>query len=75
MEAVVSETGLTLPKRMLRGMRHVSITKKHGIITITAKAADAPAVNDPLLGLGSAPAKQALRTGSSQHDQTIYNGQ
>jgi hypothetical protein len=69
MDAVVSSQGLTVPKRMLRGMSHVHIEKKRGIITISPQV-----VNDPLLGLGSAPARQSLTTGSQKHDQHIYTG-
>jgi hypothetical protein len=74
MEAVVSDAGLTLPKRMLKGMQRVRIQKRHGVITITAQPLAQGPVSDPLLGLGSAPSKQALRTGSAQHDKLIYNG-
>jgi hypothetical protein len=69
MDAVVSAQGLTVPKRMLRGMHHVHIEKKQGMIIITPQA-----INDPLLGLGSAPARQSLTTGSQKHDQHIYSG-
>jgi hypothetical protein len=75
MEAVVSNTGLTLPKRLLRGMHRVQIQKKQGVITITAQPAGSQKTPDPILGLGSAPSKQALRTGSEQHDRLIYRGQ
>jgi hypothetical protein len=74
MEAVVSNTGLTLPKRLLRGMHRVQIQKKQGVITITAQPAG-QATPDPILGMGSSPSKQALRTGSEQHDRLIYSGQ
>ena len=74
MEAVVSDAGLTLPKRMLRGMGRVHIQKKHGVITITPQPDPASVAVDPLLGLGSAPSSQGLRSGSSQHDRFVYNG-
>lgn len=69
MDAVVSSQGLTVPKRMLRGMHHVQIEKKQGVIIITPQQ-----INDPLLGLGSAPALQSLTSGAQKHDQHIYNG-
>jgi hypothetical protein len=74
MEAVVSNAGLILPKRMLKGMQRVHIQKKQGVITITAQPETSAKVADPLLGLGSAPSKQALRSGSEQHDRLIYSG-
>jgi hypothetical protein len=74
MEAVVSAAGLILPKRMLKGMQRVQIQKRHGVITITAQPQAHSPAPDPLLGLGSAPSKQALRTGSTQHDALIYSG-
>jgi hypothetical protein len=69
MQAVVSERGLTVPKRMLRGMHSVQIEKKRGIIIITPQESQ-----DPLLGLGSAPSKQGLTSGAQKHDQHIYSG-
>ena len=54
---------------MLRGMSRVHIEKKRGVIIITPQQ-----TNDPLLGLGSAPARQSLTTGSQKHDQHIYSG-
>jgi hypothetical protein len=75
MEAVVSSAGLTLPKRMLKGMQRVHIQKKHGVITITPQTTASQQEPDPLLGMGSVPSKQALRTGSEQHARLIYNGQ
>jgi hypothetical protein len=74
MEAVVSSAGLTLPKRMLKGMQRVRIQKKHGVITITPQTNGNLQEPDPLLAMGSTPSKQALRTGSEQHDRMIYNG-
>jgi hypothetical protein len=69
MDAVVSAHGLTVPKRMLRGVQRVHIEKRQGVIIITPQE-----LNDPLLGLGSAPARQSLTSGAKKHDQHIYNG-
>ncbi len=69
MDAVVSAQGLTVPKRMLRGVQRVHIEKKQGVIIITPQE-----LNDPLFGLGASPAKQSLSTGAKKHDQHIYNG-
>jgi hypothetical protein len=69
MDAVVSAQGLTVPKRMLRGVQRVHIEKKQGVIIITPQE-----LNDPLLGLGTSPARDSLSTGAKKHDQHIYNG-
>ena len=69
MDAVVSAEGLTIPKRLLRGMQRVHIRKKQGVITITPQLAD-----DPLLGLGSKPTGQRLARGAKNHDKIIYSG-
>lgn len=69
MDAVVSNLGLTVPKRMLRGISRVHIEKKRGVIIITPQD-----ISDPLLGLGSTPARQNLSTGSQKHNQHIYSG-
>ena len=67
MDAVVSAKGLTVPKRMLRGMQRVRIQKKRGSIFITPQPTE-----DPLLGLGATPADQRLSTGSKKHDRFVY---
>ena len=69
MDAVVSAEGLTIPKRLLRGMRRVHIQKKQGVITITP-----PETEDPLLGLGSRPTGQRVTGGAKNHDKFIYSG-
>ena len=69
MDAIVSAEGLTVPKRMLRGMKRVHIQKKQGVIIITPQQ-----LEDPLLGLGSTPARQTLSAGAKKHDRYIYGG-
>ena len=69
MDAIVSAEGLTVPKRMLRGMKRVRIQKKQGVIIITPQQ-----LEDPLLGLGSTPARQSLSADAKKHDQYIYGG-
>lgn len=68
MDAIVSAQGLTVPKRMLRGVKRVHIQKKQGVIIITPQE-----VEDPLLGLGSAPARQSLSAGAKKHDQFTFS--
>ena len=67
MDAVVSANGVTVPKRMLRGVTRVLIQKKQGVIVITPQKLD-----DPLLSLGSAPSRQSLSQGARNHDKYIY---
>jgi hypothetical protein len=74
MEAEVSADGLTVPKRMLRGMHKVHIKRTKDMIAITPQPTSFGVERDTLLGLGSNPSKQALRTGSQQHDAVIYRG-
>ena len=69
MDAVVSAQGVTVPKRMLRGVTRVLIQKKQGVIVITPQEA-----SDPLLSLGSAPSRQSLSHGAKKHDEYIYGG-
>ena len=69
MDAVVSAHGVTVPKRMLRGVGRVLIQKKQGVIVITPQKLD-----DPLLGLGSTPARQSLSQSARKHDEYIYGG-
>ena len=69
MDAIVSAEGLTVPKGMLRGMKRVHIQKKQGVIIITPQQ-----LEDPLLGLGSTPARQSLSAVAKKHDQYFYGG-
>ncbi len=72
MKAEVSANGLTVPKRLLRGMHRVEIKRTNDMVVITPRQTTVEA--DCLLGLGSNPARQALKTGSRQHDAWIYRG-
>ncbi len=67
MDAIVSAEGVVVPKRLLRGVKRVHIERKQGVIIITPRE-----IEDPLLGLGSTPARQRLSTGAKKHDQFIY---
>ena len=69
MDAVVSVHGVTVPKRMLRGVSRVLIQKKQGVIVITPQKLD-----DPLLSLGFAPSRLSLSQGAKKHDEYIYGG-
>lgn len=70
MEVTVPESGLVLPRRMLKRGQRVTIQKKRGVITITPQEP----VADPLMTLGSSPSKQNLRTESIKHDTVVYRG-
>jgi virulence-associated protein VagC len=74
MKAEVSANGLTVPKRLLRGMHRVEIKRTQGMVVITPQPSSIDAEPDSLLGLGSNPAKQALKSGSRHHDAWIYRG-
>ena len=74
MKAEVSANGLTIPRRLLRGMHRVEIKRTKGSVVITALPSSIGTEPDSLLGLGSNPARQALKTGSRQHDAWIYRG-
>lgn len=74
MKAEVSANGLNVPKRMLRGMHRVEIKRTKGMVVITSQPSSIGAEPDSLLGLGSNPARQSLKTGSRQHDAWIYRG-
>lgn len=66
MKTVVSENGLQIPKKMLKGMSKVEIHREKNKIVISPIIED-----DPIFELGRRPIKSSIKDGSSNHDKYI----
>ena len=69
MKAKVTEEGVLIPREMLEGIsgREVEIRKELGRLLVL------PA-DDPILTLGSNPARPGARDGARDHDRYLYGG-
>jgi virulence-associated protein VagC len=67
MKATVTENGVVIPKKLLKGVKEVEIQKeddKISIIPILTK--------DTLLKLGTRPVRCGLTDASEKHDKYLY---
>jgi hypothetical protein len=69
MVANVTNDGLLIPRRLLRGIKRVELRRGKSRITLFS-AKDL----DPIAQLGSKPVTCGVRDGSTNHDQHLYNG-
>ena len=66
MKARVSEQGVMVPKRFLKGVKEVQIRKDdRGVLVV-------PLAEDPILGLGSEPITEEITDASEHHDRYLY---
>lgn len=66
MKTKVTEQGVRVPKRFLRGIKEVEIRKDDGVILVV------PVTEDPILALGSQPIADEITDASQQHDRYLY---
>ena len=70
MKALVGDTGVLIPRRMLRGVKEVDIRKQGRNIVVEPSARDA----DPVFELGKTPVPSGVDDGAEHHDAHLYNG-
>lgn len=68
MKAVVGETGVLIPRRMLRGVKEVEIRKDGRTIVVEPASLD----SDPFFDLGKKPVRVGVDDGSEHHDTHLY---
>ena len=66
MKTKVTEQGVRVPKRFLRGIKEVEIRKDNGVILVV------PVTEDPILALGSQPIADEITDASQHHDRYLY---
>lgn len=67
MRTEVTEEGLLIPKRFLKGVTNVEIRKEDGVVLVIPLPAD-----DPILRLGQNPIDDDVTDASVEHDKYLY---
>jgi len=67
MKTKVTEQGVIVPKRFLKGIKAVEIRRDTRVILIV------PVTEDPIFALGSQPIADDIEDASEQHDTYIYS--
>ena len=66
MKTKVTEQGVMVPKKFLKGIKEVEIRKSDGVILVV------PVSEDPILALGSQPIADEITDASQHHDKYLY---
>jgi hypothetical protein len=66
MKTKVTEQGVMVPKKFLKGVKEVEIRKNNGVILVV------PVAEDPILALGSQPIADEITDASQHHDRYLY---
>jgi len=66
MKTKVTEQGVVVPKKFLKGIKEVEIRKDNGVILVV------PVSEDPILALGSQPIADEITDASRDHDRYLY---
>ena len=66
MKTKVTEQGVLVPKKLLKGIKEVEIRKDNGVILIV------PVTEDPIFALGRQPIADDITDASENHDTYIY---
>jgi virulence-associated protein VagC len=70
MKAIVGDTGVLIPRRMLRGVKEVDIRKQGRNIVVEPSTRH----SDPIFDLGKTPVHSGVNDGAEHHDAHLYNG-
>ncbi len=66
MKTKVTEQGVLIPKKFLKGIEEVEIRREDGLILVV------PISDDPILQLGKHPIADDIEDASENHDAYIY---
>jgi virulence-associated protein VagC len=67
MKVKVSEKGVLIPRKFLKGVKEVEVRQQNGLIIIVPIGA-----KDSIFDIGKNPVKSGVRDGSINHDKYIY---
>lgn len=67
MKTKVTEQGVLVPKKFLKGIKEVEIRKDNQVILVV------PVTEDPIFALGSQPIADETTDASEHHDAYIYS--
>jgi len=68
MKTEVTENGITIPKRFLKGVKQVEIRKEKNYILVIPLSGE-----DPILRFGKNPVSDDITDASVNHDKYIYD--
>lgn len=66
MKTKVTEQGVIVPKKFLKGVKEVEIRKDDRVVLVV------PVTEDPIFALGSQPIADEVTDASEQHDAYLY---
>jgi len=66
MKTKVTEQGVLVPKKFLKGIKEVEIRKENNVVLVV------PVTDDPIFQLGSQPIADDIADASANHDAYIY---
>jgi hypothetical protein len=67
MRTKVTEQGVLVPKKFLKGIKEVEIRKDDSVILVV------PVTEDPIVALGSQPIADEITDASEHHDAYIHS--
>ena len=67
MKVKVTEKGVVIPRKLLKGVKEVDIRRQNGLIIVVPVSE-----KDPIFNLGKNPVKSGVTDGSVNHDKYIY---
>ena len=67
MKTKVTEQGVLIPKKLLKGIEEVEIRKQDNMILVV------PVSDDPILQLGTHPITDSIEDASENHDAYLYD--
>jgi len=67
MKVKVSEKGVLIPRKLLKGVKEVEVRQQNGLIILVPIGA-----KDPIFEIGKNPVKLGIKDGSVNHDKYIY---
>jgi len=67
MKVKVTEKGVVIPRKLLKGIKEVEIRRQNGLIVVVPVGE-----KDPIFNIGKNPVKSGVTDGSINHDKYIY---
>ncbi len=66
MKIKVTDQGVIVPKKFLKGIKEVEIRRENNLILVV------PVTDDPIFQLGSRPVSEEIEDASENHDAYLY---
>lgn len=70
MKVKVTEKGVLIPRKFLKGVKEVEVRQQNGLIVVVPVGA-----KDPIFDIGKKPAKLGISDASENLDKYLYDGE